>query len=259
MRQTRASTSSTTYALTPYLWLPPAEASLKYHLPPGSGSPTVEVDGETLLDALDFGIMLSGEARRGRWSVFGDYIYLKMSSSKSVVRSLDLNPGLAPVNPSVATVDLGTETRFKSTVFTLVGGYNLSGSNESPMDVIAGVRYLGAKPTTNWRFSAAVAGPGAGQTFAATGSISDSVDLWDGIVGVRGRAKLADRWYLPYHLDVGTGSSSVTWQALAGLSYAFGWGELTLAYRHLYYDQKGDKLVQDLTFSGPLLGATFRF
>jgi hypothetical protein len=30
-------------------------------------------------------------------------------------------------------------------------------------------------------------------------------------------------------------------------------------YRHLYYDMKGDNLVQDMRFSGPAFGATFRF
>ena len=34
---------------------------------------------------------------------------------------------------------------------------------------------------------------------------------------------------------------------------------VTLAYRHLYYDQKDDKLIQDMRFSGPALGVTFRF
>ncbi len=34
---------------------------------------------------------------------------------------------------------------------------------------------------------------------------------------------------------------------------------LTLTYRHLYYDQKDEKLIQDMRFSGPSLGVTFRF
>jgi hypothetical protein len=98
-----------------------------------------------------------------------------------------------------------------------------------------------------------------GQTFAAAGSISETADLWDAIVGVRGRVKLAERWFLPYYLDVGAGSSKLTWQALAGIGYAFGWGDVTLAWRQLSYDQKDDKLLQDFRFKGSLLGATFRF
>ena len=34
---------------------------------------------------------------------------------------------------------------------------------------------------------------------------------------------------------------------------------VTLAYRHLYYDLKDDKLLQNMSFSGPALGVTFRF
>src|SRR5262245_15840835 len=121
------------YSLTPYLWLPQVEGTLKYHLPPGNGSPTVEVSRETLLDTLDFGAMLAGEARYGRWSIFGDYIFLKLSGSKSSIRSLDFNPGLPQVNPASTTTDTGTEARLKGSVFTLVGGYNVSGSSDSPM------------------------------------------------------------------------------------------------------------------------------
>jgi hypothetical protein len=144
-------------------------------------------------------------------------------------------------------------------MLTLAGGYNLARTPESPFDVIGGVRWFGITSETSWNLSGAIAGPQQGQSFAAAGSVSGSKDLFDGIIGVRGRAKLADRWFLPYYLDVGTGSSNLTWQALAGITYAFGWGEVALAYRHLYYDQKGNDLVQDFKFSGPMLGATFRF
>jgi hypothetical protein len=37
------------------------------------------------------------------------------------------------------------------------------------------------------------------------------------------------------------------------LDYAFGWSDVSLAYRHLYYGQKGDQLIQSLALSGPLL------
>jgi hypothetical protein len=35
--------------------------------------------------------------------------------------------------------------------------------------------------------------------------------------------------------------------------------EVTFVYRHPYCDQKDDKPLQDMRFSGPALGATFRF
>ena len=46
---------------------------------------------------------------------------------------------------------------------------------------------------------------------------------------------------------------------MLGVAYSFGWVDVTLAYRDLYYDQKDDKFIQDLRFSGPALAVTFRF
>jgi hypothetical protein len=123
----------------------------------------------------------------------------------------------------------------------------------------ATLRYLDIDATTDWRLSATINGPG-GASFPATGRVTAGSTLWDGIVGVRGRAQLgAGQWSVPYYFDIGAGSSQLTWQALAGIAYRFGWGDVTLAYRHLYYDQEDDKLLQDFEFSGPALGATFRF
>lgn len=257
--QPGTSAETWTYSVTPYLWLPGFDGTLKYSPPPGTGSPRVSVNEKALFEALDFGLMVAGEMRRGKWSLFGDYIYLKLSTSKSAIRELDFNPGAPAINPFDTTVNRGTDSSLKGNVLTLGAGYSLAQTADSPLDVIGGLRYFGITSETSWNLSTAVAGPGAGQTFAAAGNISRSADLWDAIVGVRGRAKLADRWFLPYYLDVGAGSSSLTWQALAGISYAYRWGELTLAYRHLFYDQKDDKLMQDFKFSGPMFGATFRF
>jgi hypothetical protein len=171
---------------------------------------------------------------------------------------VDFNVGAA-ATPGSASLNMGTSTTLKGNMLTLAGGYSLAQSPDSPFDVIGGLRWFGITSDTSWNLSGAIAGPQQGQSFAAAGNISGNQDLFDGIIGVRGRAKLADRWFLPYYLDVGTGSSNLTWQALAGITYAFGWGEVALAYRHLYYDQKGNEFVQDFKFSGPMLGATFRF
>jgi hypothetical protein len=96
--------------------------------------------------------------------------------------------------------------------------------------------------------------------FPASGNISQRADLWDAIVGVRGQVRSdGGHWTIPYYLDAGTGSSRITWQALVGVAYAFGWGDVVLAYRTLSYDQSDDKLLQNFRFSGPAIGATFRF
>ncbi|AMO24392.1 hypothetical protein GCM10027034_13540 [Ramlibacter solisilvae] len=246
------------YAVTPYIWLPGFDGTLKYALPPGTGSPDVSVNENRVLDAIDAFFMISGEARRGRLSFFGDYIYLKLSSSKSDIRSIDFNAG-APVNPLSTTVNRETSTRIDGNVLTLAGGYQISGTPDAPFDLIGGVRYFGVQTQTQWNFAAAVAGPGPGQSFAAAGTVSRNADLWDAIVGARGRARIADRWFVPIYLDVGAGSSKLTWQALVGIGYSFGWGDISLSGRTLFYDQDDNKLLQDFKFSGGMLGATFRF
>lgn len=92
-----------------------------------------------------------------------------------------------------------------------------------------------------------------------TARISESDSVWDDVVGIRGEVELQDRWYLPYHLDIGTGDSDSTWQAIVGVGYQFGWGDLMFAYRHLDYDFKSGFPLSDTSIGGPGLGARIYF
>jgi len=67
------------------------------------------------------------------------------------------------------------------------------------------------------------------------------------------------KWAVPYYLDVGTGDSDFTWQGVLGLSYGFHWGDVSLVWRYLSYDLKSNAAIADMNFSGPALGATFRW
>lgn len=49
------------------------------------------------------------------------------------------------------------------------------------------------------------------------------------------------------------------WNDLAGVGYAFHWGEITGVWRYLDYDLESGSPMQSLTLSGPAIGATFRF
>ncbi len=144
--------------------------------------------------------------------------------------------------------------------WTLGTGYAIQTGSAVTLDVFGGVRYFGLMATTDWQLTLDVAGPGGVQTFPRTGGISERADLWDAIIGIRGRVPLGSSdWSIPYYFDIGAGSSSPTCQVMLGIAYSFKWGEATLAYRDLYYDQGNDKLLQNLRFSGPALGATIRF
>jgi len=88
-----------------------------------------------------------------------------------------------------------------------------------------------------------------------------SLNNWDAIVGFKGRTALGDerRWFIPYYADVGTGESKVTWQAMAGIGYAFRWGDVVAAWRYVDYEMKSGKKVENLTFNGPAVAAVFHW
>jgi hypothetical protein len=249
------------FSVMPYLWLPSLDGKLRYGPPPAGGSaPRISVDADTLLGALDFALMVNAEARKGRWFFATDLIALDLSSDSSKVKAIDFNPGPGPVNIANTSLDLGTETEVKGTVWSLAAGYNLVEEPRASFSVLGGLRYFDIEATTRWRLNAVVTGPAGAANFATTGAVTKSDDLLDAIVGVRGRFRLGDgRWFLPYYLDVGGGSSSMTSQGMAGIGREYKWGEVLLAYRYLTYRMGGDKLVEDLTFSGPGIGANFRF
>ncbi len=257
----KPSTDEWQYSITPYLWLPAMDGNLRYGPPAAGGAtPNVSVDADTILGALDFAFMFTADARKGKWSIATDLIYLDLSSDKSGVKSIDFNPGPGPVNISSTALDAGTEVKIKGSIWSLVGGYAVVEEPRAKLDVIAGFRYFDLEATTNWQLTAAVTGPAGGGTFSRAGSIKKSDQIWDAIIGVRGRFKVGDgHWFVPYYLDVGGGDSKFTWQGVMGVGYSYKWGDLGLVYRYLSYEQGGNKLIEKLEFGGPALGATFRF
>jgi hypothetical protein len=245
-----------TFSITPYLWLPNVDGTLKYQAPSGSsGSPEVQVGPNDYLEALKFAMMLAGEVRKDRWAVFTDVIYLDFANEKGAVKSINFGG-----NRVSSSANVSTDSSLKAGAWTLGAGYAVLPGRPVEMDFFGGVRYLGLHASSDWQLTTTVTGPGGGQTFPRTGSISERADLWDGIIGFKGRVWLGrSNWSIPYYFDAGTGSSSLTWQGMLGVAYTYKWIGVTLAYRHLYYDQKDDKLIQDMRFSGPALGVTFRF
>jgi hypothetical protein len=245
------------FAITPYLWLPNVNGTFKYDIPPGaSGGPEVEIDASDLLERLNMALMIAGEVRRGRWAVFTDFIYLDSSNEDSKVKSIDLTDRL----PVSSEINAGTETSLKTATWTLAGSYGVLQGALGRLELLGGVRYMGLEVKTDWELTTTVTGPDGSQVFPRSGGVKESEDLWDGIIGVRGRLNLGQsRFYVPYYLDVGMGSSQVTWEGLIGIGYGFKWIDILLEYRHLYYDMDDDQLVQDLSLSGPALGLTFRF
>jgi hypothetical protein len=209
------------FAIAPYLWGSDISGQTQRGLP-------IDVPIGDIVDNLESVLMVSFEARKNKWLVLADYIYLDVAASKPVLGS-ELNLNL------------------EGTVFHLAGGYNLY-QEKSRLDLIFGARNL----DLDLGLSTVIKGSPV--------SLSGSGNNLDAIVGVKGQLAFSKRWYLPYYLDVGTGDSDLSWQATAGVSFrAAKWVDLALVYRHLEWEFKSDKLLQDISFSGPAFGAIFRF
>ena len=167
------------------------------------GARRFEVGPNDYLEALSTALMISGEVRKERWLAFTDFIYLDFSSEKSAVKSIDFGGSLVS-----SSVNVSTSSSLRGLVWTLGAGYAVLPDRPVTLDVFGGLRYVGLEASTDWQLAADVTGPGGGQTFPRAGSISERMDLWDGIVGVKGRVWLgSSNWSIPYYLDVGTGSS----------------------------------------------------
>jgi hypothetical protein len=249
------------FSATPYVWAPSVSGTLRYspllQQATGASGAKVDVSATSILDDLKFAAMISGEARYGRFTFAADFIYLSLGSAHSGVRSVDfIDVGRNAVSSSA---NAGTQSSIKGTVITVAPGYTLAQGSWGHVDGQLGFRVLGLSTETSVRLGADIMGPRAGMSFSRQGQLSRSDTLIDGIVGLRGRFFLGRGFSLPYALDVGTGSSRLTWQASGGVAYQTGWAGVTVGYRHLAYEAGGNSLVQDFSFGGPFIALNMTF
>ena len=212
----------------------------------GAGVPFA-VPFDTLVDNLDMGFYGAFEARKGKWLIFTDAVYLNVTFNGST--TLEPIPIIRP-NP----VTVNSEMNMRGGVYNLVGGYNLYAKNNSRLDVIAGTRYMDFSSTI--RVDTIESGTGNTNSFDIV-----MPTALDAIIGVKGQYGFTNRWSIPYHLDIGAGESDFTWQAITGISYqAANWVDVALTYRHMEWDVKSkDELIKNVNLSGPSFGATFHF
>ena len=266
----RAADAEWRFSLTPYIWLPTVNAKIEYPLPgiggggggggagagPG-GNLETEIGPNRYLSNLNFAAMLAGEARRGPWSAMVDFIGLRVSGEGSRLNGVSVGGNRLPgLDASVAS---SSQSTLKATLWNMTGGYALVEDGSYRLDAIAGLRVGRLQADVDWTLSATVTLPDGTPVLARNGSLGASRDVVDGVIGARGRWQIDSRWAVPWYVDVGTGTSRFTWQAFAGASYAFGWGELLFAWRHLGLQDQDREVFRRVTMGGPTLGATFRF
>jgi len=208
-----------------YLW----GASME--VKPDQGD-TLKMTFSDIIDNLDFTFMGALNARKDKWSLLGDVIYMKLSD--------DMNGSIDNFIPAKLDVEM------KAWIVTLVGGYTLVDTGKYSLELLGGGRYLSVDVPVKFEIN------------QQKQKVSPSRSGWDGIIGVRGKVDLADKWYMSYYLDGGTGESDSTWQGIAGLNYQFKKLDAGFGYRYLNFNINSDQ-IDDLTIKGPYAGVRFRF
>ena len=238
------------FAATIYGWFPDIGGDTS--LPPGS-STSIDIDIGTILDHLKMTAQGSFKIQKGHWGVLTDLVYLDVGDSNSQTRNVAIG-GV----PLPASVTAAMDFDLKSLFLTLAATYRVTASADATFDVLLGARLANYKPALEWEFTGNF---GPITPPPRTGSREESIEQWDAIIGVQGQFAFGrdHHWVMPYHLDVGSGDSELTWQAMVGLTYAFGWGDLGVAWRYLDYEMKNGGPITNTNFNGPALGATFRW
>ena len=239
---TAAPGSGWTFDFTPYIWGVAMSGDVQ-----GGALPAIHIDMSfsDILDNLDAGLLGAFEARKGRWGLLFDAIYMKLEGSGTASRT---GPG-----PIGATATASAELDVTQKMYAAAVAYRaVEGS--APIDVIGGLRY--AKIEVDAAIN--------GSFFAQAGTVARSADKsWvDPYIGVRFLQPIANNWTLVSYLDIGGFGvgSDFTWQAILGANYEF---SKTFAakfgYRYLSVDYDKDGFVYDMANSGLYLGLGIRF
>ncbi len=193
----------------------------------------IDIDFSDLLDNMNFAFMGSFGANKGKWGFLTDVIYMDVEDDDNDV----LGPGL-----TLSDVEL------KAWIVTPMITYRVLQSDRVELNILAGARYLYLK---------------AELEIEPLPKSSNSGDVWDGIVGIRGSIVVNKKWYMPFHFDIGAGDTDLTWQAFGGIGYKFSSFDLVASYRYLKWefddDDKGGDTFNDLDISGPMVGMKFVF
>lgn len=224
-------TSAWQQEFTLYGWLPTIDAETRWGAEISTDTSDMTSD---IIDDLKMGFIGTYAVRHNKWSFVADIMYVDLGDSKTETFTHPVT-GL----PGQADIDMDIKTMLVNTGI----GYNIIQNENTMLDVVAGIRYMGLKVDLG----------------VNDRSKSLDEDIVDGIIGLRGRYKFNGNWFIPYYADIGAGDSDLTYQLFAGIGYSYDWGNVELGYRYVGYEMADDMLIEDLNLYGAVLGVTFKF
>jgi hypothetical protein len=243
------------FGISPYMWF----AGISGDITVKDRTAHVSVPFSDIWNNLDFGGMVQVEARKGRWGLFLQPNYLKLSPTASLSR-----PAAADVvqgGPSVREADVRLDTRLLFAEFggfcrVLQFGCAADKQRFLSIEALAGGRY--------WYFQNHIFLnlPERGVSFSDTSYVS----LIDPMIGFRTQVHLAPKFILTLRGDaagfgVSSNSSHISWNGVGTLRYVISpcWA-IGAGYRYLYINySSGSGSGVKLSMQGPLAGLEYKF
>ncbi len=227
-----------TYRLAPYVWVTAIDGETGVK----GVSADVSLSMNDVLDHLDGGIMLTFDARHGRFSINTDFIWAKLTDSSPTPRQI---------------VFTDAEFDLSEILWTETLGYTVISEDRASLDLLAGMRL--AYIDVDLDLNGAMLPSGAG---VESRNFSEDETWVDPIIGARTRIQIVDAWFVNFMGDIGGfgANSTLTWQAVSLLCYEISPTSMfAVGYRALGYDHDRNGFKYDLTMHGPVLGGELRF
>ena len=225
------STSNWEFELGLYGFLAGIDGTISAGVESGSFS----YDLGDVLDHLDATFMMEPSAKKDRFRITGDILYMALSGTGT------------PLGP----VYDGAKLDMSTLLSTVTGTYSVWESPNGFLEIGAGVRYMGMDTDLGFFDNN---GPAPDKFESA------EVDLWDALGVIRFGYQFSPKWACRVYGDVGGGDSHLTWQVFGTLAYQVSeHAYATLGYRYLDYDLQTGPVDANISISGPQIGLVFAF
>lgn len=219
------------FSVTPYGWAAGLSGNVGLFRAPAVH---VSADFGDVLNHLDFALMAAGEARYGRFSLFADAMYMRVSVEATTRSGVIANR--VTLTSTTANVLLGA-------------GYAVWQDEKGQLDLAFGVR--------TWNTGGKLSFAGG----VLDGARFNDTGIWaDAMVGLRGRYAPSESFYLTGWGLIGKGSAKLDWDVGAGLGYRISDRvSAVVGYRALGVDYERDGAVFDVVQHGPTVSLSMRF
>jgi len=238
-----AANSGWDFQVAPYMWF----LSLNGDVTVRGQESDLDLNFSDIWDELNIAGMVTFDARKGKWGIFGDTIYANLGKSKKV--------GGIKIDPTVKLARLAAGGSYQLGTWRLSDTAGKSGPSVT-VDGMFGVSYTYLDIDLD---------------FKRIRDASGHKDWFDPLIGARAFFDLSERWTLALQGNVGGFGvgSDFTWGAMGTIGYRFRLfseehnARVAAGYRALYQDYTDgsgdDKFKWDVTFHGPILGLVIGF